>query len=307
MTEPKFIVMLAAYNGAGFLDEQLDTIEHQSFGRIDLRVSDDGSADGTADLVTARAGRWGRGSVTLTRGPGRGFAENFRALLTSAPSGGDYYAFSDQDDLWDPDKFARAHAALAGLGDAPAIWCGRTRTVDRAGRPTGLSPLFPHPPAFRNALVQSLAGANTMVMNARAFALVAEASRRTGFLTHDWWAYLLVTGAGGQVIYTPDPAVSYRQHEANLVGENNSWAARLVRLRGLLAGRFRRYTDQNIASLGACLDLLAPENRALFQTFRESRAGGPLQRLRGVTRTGAFRQTGPGQAGLYAAALLGLL
>ena len=85
-----------------------------------------------------------------------------------------------------------------------------------------MSPLFRRPPSFRNALVQSLAGGNTMVLNRPARDLVALASRRARFVSHDWWAYLLVTGAGGAVHYSAKPLVRYRQHAHNLVGANTS-------------------------------------------------------------------------------------
>src|SRR5690606_17695974 len=120
--------------------------------------------------------------------------------------------------------------------DGPALYCTRTRTVSEEGSTVGLSPLFAKPPGFRNALVQSIAGANTMVMNRSAWRLVREASRRTSFISHDWWCYLIVAGAGGVVRYSPVARIGYRQHAKNLVGENNSWRARMSRLSHLMKG-----------------------------------------------------------------------
>ena len=107
-------------------------------------------------------------------------------------------------------------------GSLPLLFCSRTLTITESGTPVGMSPLFRRTPSFRNALVQSLAGGNTMVLNRAARDIVALASRRARFVSHDWWAYLLVTGAGGVVHYSAKPLVRYRQHAQNLVGANTS-------------------------------------------------------------------------------------
>ena len=68
--------------------------------------------------------------------------------------------------------------------------------IDEAGRETGRSPRFRAAPGFGNALVQSIAGGNTMLFNPAAKALL-EAARPAAVVAHDWWIYLLVSGAGG--------------------------------------------------------------------------------------------------------------
>ena len=97
--------------------------------------------------------------------------------MTNPAIDGDYFAFCDQDDLWDEDKLAEALDWLEKQpADTPALYCTRTRTVDERGSEIGLSPLFRRRPSFRNAIVQSIAGANTMVMNKAAWLIVREAS-----------------------------------------------------------------------------------------------------------------------------------
>ncbi len=300
--EATVAVMMGARNGARFLRQQLATIARQRVARIDLWISDDGSTDATRDIVAETAGRWNRGEVHLVDGPQRGFAENFRSLMVNDGILADYACFSDQDDLWDEDKLSVAIEWLARQdASVPALYCSRTLTVDREGVPIGMSPLFSRPPDFRNALVQSIAGANTMVLNATAHALMREASRRTGFVSHDWWCYLMVTGAGGAVHYSPEPRIAYRQHETNLVGANNTWSARLVRLKGFLGGRFSDWNERNLSALAACEDLLTDEARALAAGLAKARTGGVLARLAALRRSGVYRQSAVEQAMLYAA------
>lgn len=300
-------ILMAIFNGEIYLNEQLLSLRRQTWPRIDLIFSDDGSRDGTVDLVTAFCRDWDKGTSQVIGGPRAGFAENFRSLITRGSVGGDYVAFCDQDDIWKPGKLEKAIAWLDGQDPSvPALYCGRTLTFP-ASSDGAMSPLFPLPPTFRNALVQSIAGANTMVMNRAAFELVREAARRTSFISHDWFAYLIVTGAGGTVHYSREPDILYRQHESNLVGANNTWQARLSRLRFLFGGRFKAWTDANLAALDACRDLLVPQARACIDEFRRVRGGGPISRLRHLRNSGVYRQTKRGQVGLYLAGIFGLI
>ena len=305
---PRIAILLATFNGARYLDAQLSSLEAQRLERIDVVAADDGSADDTLALLEAWQRRWCKGSFTIGKGPGRGFAENFRAMLLTPLPEADYVGFCDQDDIWDADKLAVAVRALEPWCDRPALYCARTRLVDAAGHEgLGFSPLFRRAPDFRNALVQSIAGGNTMLLNRVGFALVSEASRRTGFVSHDWWCYQLVSGAGGHVHYDPEPHLNYRQHEANLVGNNLMPGAQLNRLRMGLRGRFARWNDTNLMALERCADLLNEEARETVRAFRRLRAAPAWRRISALREAGLYRQTGLGDVALAAAALLGKL
>jgi glycosyltransferase involved in cell wall biosynthesis len=301
-------IIAGVYNGERFLAEQFGSLGRQTMDAIDVWVSDDGSTDGSREELAGIAAGWTKGAFTILSGPGQGFAANFRSLLVNPDIVADYVAFCDQDDVWAADKLQAAVNWLARQTPGrPALYCSRTRVVDIDGYPLGLSPLFAKPPAFRNGLVQSLAGANTMVLNLAAHALVAEASRRTEFVSHDWWTYLLVTGAGGVVHYSPQPRVDYRQHADNLVGANDTLVARMGRVSFLLGGGFARWTDLNLAGLKACEDLLTPEARDLRDRFEALRRLPLPRRLAELHRTGLYRQSRAGQASLFVAAALNRL
>ena len=303
------LILLATYNGALYLDEQLASIEtQQGVGRIDILASDDGSTDTTRVLLEGWAARWSRGSFDIRPGPGAGFSENFRHLMVSATGAANFIAFADQDDIWDADKLSTAIDILAQqAADRPGLYFSRTRLVDAKGAFMGYSPLFRRQPAFENAIVQSIGGGNTVVLNAPAFALLAESARRTGFQTHDWWTYMLIAGAGGYVHYDATAHIGYRQHGANVIGKNTGVMARLSRIGQLLDGRFANWTERNLTALEACSDLLTPAARQTLQNVREARQTyGPLayQKLR---MAGIFRQTMLGNLALIAAAMLGKL
>lgn len=289
--DSKVCVLLGTYNGERFLEEQLASLAAQTVSNVDIIVGDDGSSDGTRLILERFRALWTKGTFDILDGPRKGFAENFRFLSLRAGPDVDFLAFCDQDDVWDADKLEAAIAALLPIPPTtPGAYFSRTLLTDENDNAFGLSPLFSRPPSFRNALVQSIGGGNTLVLNRAGSALFIEACRRTSFVTHDWWAYLIVSGAGGVVHYDPTPHIRYRQHGSNLVGNNVGLAARLSRLRLLLGGRFRGWTDRNLAGLQLCIDLLSPEAGEILGRFRDAREKtGPLA-VKALARAGVHRQ-----------------
>lgn len=303
----RLAVLMATYNGARFLDAQLRSVIAQDWAAIDVVASDDCSTDNTQSLLASWQPIWNKGDFTVVSGPRRGFAGNFRKLLAEAKVDADYVAFCDQDDIWLSDKTKVAVAALEAHGSRPALYCARTIITDVDDRDLSLSTLFRKTPDFANALVQSIGGGNTMVMNRAAYELLREAATRTDFVSHDWFAYLIISGAGGKVIYSETPHVRYRQHDANLIGSNLGLRARIDRARFALSGRYVGWNNLNMSALAACRDLLTHDAATKFDRFCQARNGALPQRIVNLWRSGVYRQTTIGQVSLYLAGLLGKL
>lgn len=284
-------VLMCTYNGARFLTEQMESILRQDHGNFRIFVSDDGSTDGTNAILEAYQTRLGQERLTILRGPGEGFAANFLSLLRQPQIEADCYAFADQDDIWEENKLRNAVSLIArepaGL---PVVYASRSRLVDVGNVEIGLSSDFRRPPSFRNAIIQSIGGGNTMFIDRWARDLACRAEPRP-VVSHDWWLYMLVTGAGGKMIFDPFPGVRYRQHDGNLVGMNVGWKMKLQRLKMLFSGEFRQWIDVNISALEQNEHLLTPENRGVLAEFSSARRGGPLKRLAGIWRSGAYRQS----------------
>lgn len=300
-------VLLATYNGENYLEEQLLSLAEQEGFQINLYVSDDGSDDTTIDILANFGKRWGEGAYKIAEGPQSGYAENFRSLLTRDDIEGDYVAFCDQDDIWSPDKLTAACTALSAALPGPALYCSRTRLIDARGNEIGFSPLFRRPPSFGNALVQSMGGANTMVMNRAAFELIAESAKRTSFVSHDWWSYIVVSGAGGQILYDPTPHISYRQHNSNVSGKNRGWQARWRRVRQLTRGDFSDWLGQHLVALDSCRDLLTPEALEILKQVRIAGQGNLHERLNAFRRSGIHRQFPVEDVAIFLATVLGRL
>lgn len=307
MNEPVVAILMGTHEGPEFFGPQLDSIVEQTFSEWKLWISDDSSSSAMRDVLGAYEKAL-VDRVQYDEGPKAGFVANFMSLICRPDIEANYYALADQDDIWDSDKLERALAWLETVPDSvPALYCGRVRLVDRDGCEIGLSPLFSRPPAFRNALVQSIAGGNTMVFNAAARHLLVRAGAEIDVAVHDWWIYLVVSGCGGVVKYDACPSLSYRQHEGNLIGGNFSWCAMAIRTLRALGGCQQEWHDRNLRALAQLNDSLAYESRACLAIFEESRVRWFLPRVIGVSRAGVYRQTWQGSFSLLALALLGRL
>jgi len=307
-TVPKVAVLLCTMQGQHFLAEQLNSIATQSHPSWAIWASDDGSDDYTHAILEYYQSHWGDDRISIHAGPAVGSTANFLSLTCRADIDADYFAYADQDDVWESDKLERAVEWLKAVPpEVPALYGSRTLLVDARNQHIGYSPLFERPPSFRNSLVQSIAGGNTMVFNRAARDLIRQAGENVSAVTHDWWAYMLITGCGGRVHYDPYPTVRYRQHENNQFGSNKSLRAHARRALLLLQGRFRGWVDLNIGALQRIRPMMTPENQRALDEFVQARQRWWGARLLGLKRSGIYRQTLIGNLGLALAALINRL
>jgi glycosyltransferase involved in cell wall biosynthesis len=300
LSEPLVVIFMCTYNGERFLGDQLDSLEAQIHRNWVLMVSDDCSKDATLDILLQYQANWPRGKINIRNGPQKGFCHNFLLLACDTDIRASYFAFCDQDDVWLPEKLMVALQTItANQNDnVPFVYCGRTNYVTDKLKPCGMSPLFVFPPSFRNALVQSIAGGNTMVFNLAAKLLIEKAGP-LNVPSHDWWAYLLISGAAGDVFYDPVPYLLYRQHDGALVGGNNSFPAKIKRAMTFLRGRFKYWSTQNIGALKAVNYLLVKNHQETLRIFEALRAAKLRDRIRLMVVCGLYRQTRSGTASLF--------
>jgi len=306
-------ILMGLHDGAAHLREQLDSFLAQSHPHWHLIVSDDRSRDDGPAMVRRFAADQPDEAVRLIDGPARGFAQNFLHLILATGPQTRLVALCDQDDVWLPQKLARAVAALGGLR-GPALYCARTMICAPDLAPIRPSSVWRRPFGFANALVQNVAAGNTIVLNREALDFarrMAPAAAAAGIVAHDWWLYQIVTGAGGRVIRDNEPVLLYRQHPANVMGRNDTAGAAAARLGKIVSGEFADWIGRNVAALSAGHDGLSPENAARLASFAAARAArGPAatpRRIALMRRAGIYRQTAAGQAGLWLAALFGRL
>lgn len=229
-------ILLATYNGAKYLPEQLASLEAQTHGDWRLIVRDDGSDDGSLEVVRQWADDTQREIIVIEDGDTRtGPAESFGRLL--ALSDASYFAFCDQDDFWKATKIQRLLDEIQTLEvelghDKPLLVHCDLEVVDSNLNSTGklfweqahistvdISNSDLDKRARANLLLQNVVTGCAMLGN-------SELRRRAtpqpdGVHVHDWWV-ALIAGYFGAVRGVSEPLVRYRQHGANAIGAK-SW------------------------------------------------------------------------------------
>lgn len=301
----KVAILLCTCHGQHYLAEQIRSIAAQTYTHWEIWASDDHSRDKTKAILDAYKKEWPAGRLSVLVGPCRGFASNFLSLTCNPAIDADYCAYSDQDDIWEADKLERAIAWLDSVPEGtPALYCSRTRLIDAENRCIGFSPLYTKQPHFTNALVENIAGGNTMVFNRAARALLRKVGTDVAVVSHDWWAYMVITGCGGRVHYDSHATVRYRQHGGNLVGGRTSLRKMMARTVQLWRGRFKHWNDVNAKALTRLQQDMTKENRRNFGYFVAARNSSLIPRLLGLKRAGIHRQTLRGNLELMVAACL---
>ncbi len=300
-------IIVCTHNGERFLQEQLESLAKQKWSHWSVFVYDDASTDNTANIVQQfkQEQLANDKDVTFITHAQKGFVKNFLSAMCRVPLENQFFALADQDDFWKEGKLQKAMEWLSTIDEkTPALYCSRTELVDQKLMHIGLSPLFTKTPSFTNALVQSIAGGNTMVFNRAALNLVRIAGSSVDVVSHDWWLYQLVTGAGGIVYYDKHPEILYRQHDTNLIGANTSFAARLTRIKLMLQGRFKKWNDRNIKALQGIRPYLTTENQKYLDEFATAKTRWLIPYLWGLYKAKIHRQTLLGNLGLIVAAIL---
>ncbi len=207
-------VLMSTYNGEKYIDEQIQSLLTQKNVKLSILVRDDGSTDSTKDILTKYEGD---GILTWYAGRNLKPAYSFLDLINKAPES-EYYAFCDQDDVWNDDKLERAVKALESYGKAeiPRLYCANYQLVDAE---MNNLPDNGHvsTTTFGAALVSSCCTGCTVVFN-RALLEILRMGTPEVIVMHDDWAHKVCLAVGGTVYYDPAKVLKYRQHGNNVDG-----------------------------------------------------------------------------------------
>jgi rhamnosyltransferase len=237
-TPPKFAVCLAAFNGVDWLGDQLDSILSQVGISVTVFVSVDQSIDGTEMWFEERAKVDSR-IILLPHGERfGGAARNFFRIIKDVDfSDFDYVGFSDQDDVWLPNKFSRAHERLLTVGadayssNVMAFWTGgRELPIVKSQRQVRWDFLFEAAgPGCTYVMRKELACDIQNLVRNRWYEV-----QEVGL--HDWFSYAFARANGYSWVIDDFVGMSYRQHHNNQVGVNSGWRAFIQRANKVLSG-----------------------------------------------------------------------
>jgi hypothetical protein len=275
----KVVILLSTYNGERFLPAQLTSFLDQTHEDWLLYWRDDGSVDGSVQIMrdfVAKAGAE-RCIESPSSGMHLGASPSFFTLLAENPSA-EAVAFSDQDDVWLPEKLAHALNMLSQADTSPTLYCARQYRVNEKLQGAKLSASYSKAPGFPAGLTQNIANGNTLVMNAAAATLVAGMGLPEDAI-HDWWSYIVVSACGGQVIFDETPQILYRLHGDNLIAKAQPFLKRALAAfkRGpqVYITMMHRHTN----ALAAHASQLSPKAREDLRLVQSGLQGGKLRRL----------------------------
>ena len=250
-------------------------------------MRDDGSRDRTVEEIIALADP----RITVIRGANVGFGPSFLTLLTLAPPDADMVMFSDQDDVWLPEKISWAWQHLRKLEGKPGLYGSAQMLVDAELRPLHPTPPWPRGPSLANALTENIITGCTAALNRPAVELLQRASVPKGVYFHDWWLYLVVS-AFGNIVYDNRPALLYRQHGGNVIGHRAGWLGRQWGVLRFLLGNdwVGILKNQVCAFMKHYGDLLPPHTRNWILRYFHTAARGGAPRWRLVFNAWRWRQ-----------------
>ena len=220
----KVCILLSTYNGEKYLEEQLDSLVKQESVDVDILVRDDGSSDGTTNILN----KWqNNGYLKWYSGKNKGYALSFMDLVQNSGEY-DFYAFCDQDDIWLPNKLISAIDKLGELKSPVKLYCSNLYYY-KNGENFGLI----KNPALRyniyTCLIQNIATGCTTIFNKELKNIMSQC-KPNYLIAHDFWAYQIAM-VFGEVYYDKNSYIYYRQHDNNQIGAKISlqeiWKIRL--------------------------------------------------------------------------------
>lgn len=217
-------ILMATYNGAKYISEQIESILAQTYCDWRLYIRDDGSSDQTLDIISHYSQSYPDKIFCMKDDvKHRGASGSFMWLLNQVNA--DYYMFSDQDDFWEKEKIEiciRRMADLAKSSDDTALLVHTDLEVVDSQLVTikqsfykaiNLYKVINNPEYLK--CVNFVTGC-TMMFNERAKQLSITISEHA--IMHDYWVALCVLKSNGIISFINQPTIKYRQHGNNVLG-----------------------------------------------------------------------------------------
>ena len=298
----KVAILLSTFNGDKFLLKQLESLKNQKSVFIKLFVIDDNSDDKTLDIIK----NFKIPKKIFKSKNYRDPVKNFIFLIQNINTKFDYYAFCDQDDFWMDYKLIYSIKYLKKKN--ADVLGSRTIYTDENLIPYRKSTKFKKKLSFKNSLVQSVMGGNTLIWTNN----FQNKLKKLGYCrpaSHDWMIYQLATILQLKIIYSSKPLVFYRQHANNVVGANLGLKNILKRIIWGLKGRYRYWHELNRSHLFNTIKLFNVDKnfkRDLFLFYNTRKIKNPIKRIINIfSILKIYRQTKFGNILLFFAVLLG--
>lgn len=264
-------ILLATYNGALYLREQIESLLNQTFTDWHLFIHDDGSTDGTRDIIDTYVRAYPT-KISMLDYPSQGGAcRNFFSLLETVEA--PYYMFCDQDDVWLADKVEKTFCRMKLLEqqhhETPLIVHSDLMLTDACLNVIDTS--FVRNQRIKLEAIkeyEDYAATNTVTGCTTLFNQQAKACMRRPYdkaILHDAWLCLSVVAQGGVVYFIDEPLVKYRQHGNNTLGSTDmrrqTLLHKIMNIRQLIISNIRHYREMNAVRPISVWSFIQAKNR----------------------------------------------
>lgn len=222
------MVLLSAYNGEKYIQRQIESIMLQKTNaNVNLLVRDDGSSDNTTSVIIELQKKYPN-RIELIKGKNIGVNASFFELLKNAGNC-DYYAISDQDDVWLSNKIETGLQALNEKKiDEPLLYASTSFVVDERLEKQGLTRALDRPLTIYNTVVQNICPGHNMLFNTALKEKIIENYNSDYIYVYDSWIANTAM-LYGKIIFDNEPHTLYRQHEKNEFGYGDTKLKKLIR------------------------------------------------------------------------------
>lgn len=288
----RIAVLMSTYNGEKYIKCQIDSILNQDLdNNLKLIIRDDGSSDGTVDIIKAYQDE----RIELHCGKNIGINRSFFELIQLANHQTEeysFFSFSDQDDQWDSDKLRIAINCISAEKEnsKPLLYCSASLHVDENLNPTEpknkriIKPLL-----LYNTIIQTVVPGHTYVFNRNLLNILSASYDIDRVNLYDSFI-LNIANICGKVIYDPNRHTNYRQHSGNACGFTENflkWGYQ--RLRRHFNGETKRYARQIEYIYELFHDSIPAEEKCEIQSFLASR-NTFISRARYIIKSKFYRQ-----------------
>ncbi|APF23727.1 glycosyltransferase [Clostridium butyricum] len=288
LSEKKIQILMSTYNGEKYLREQLNSILNlDNYNNIKVLIRDDGSTDGTIKILKEYQQNYG---FEVHLGENLGVNGSILWLFSNCNDKVEFYALSDQDDVWMPNKFSVLFSALQGNYDENSIYlfssCSsitneKLEVIGKSTQPINGA-------CFYNAMIQNICPGHTQVINKKLIDTI-KGIDYSKISVIDHWIYL-ISSALGKVIFTENTTVLHRQHNDNCIGyQINGLSKLLTRIKRLSLKKADQMTVQLLFLLEMYKNVLPEEYKLEIEGFLESSTFN--KRIKYIMKAKAFRQS----------------
>ena len=244
MKDKKIVILMSTYNGEKYISDQIESIMRQKTSAdILLKIRDDGSKDDTCEIIEEKQSKY-PGKIILIKGENIGYNNSFFYLIKNI-SGFEYYALSDQDDVWLEDKIETAIKNIEEQDyGGPLLYASRSFLVYDDLVPQGQTREMKQLLNFYNTIIQNICPGHTQVFNSNLLLLLQKKIDVDQIYVYDSWICNIAM-LYGKVIFDNNSHTYYRQHSNNQLGYGKGNAGRLIAsFRHAISGDGNKYKNQ---------------------------------------------------------------